>query len=398
MAPVNWWPLLLVAFVLSVLFRVYTLSAVIVMLAAVSGVAEWWKRRSLEQVIYKRNFIYTRGFPGERLDALIEVENRKFLPIPWLRVQDRMPILVGPEDERQIIRAESEQMGAVVSLFSLRWYERDRRLLRLLLRSRGVYRLGPVSLESGDMFGLFEQAGELENYDYLTVYPQPLAFEALQFPVGDPFGDRRTQRRLYEDPNQPLGVRSYHPEDDFRRIHWPATAHTGELQVRVFQPVSARMLVVCMNISTLAHYWEGTLPDVLDYLVRAAASICERGLQDGYRVGLISNGHLGYSDQPFRVPPGCSPAQLTRLLTMLASVTPFTVAPFDRFLMSEAPRLPYGATLVVVTSILPPELVETLARLGRYARRITLLSFTQRKPPEIPGVQIIHHPLMGAER
>ncbi len=132
----------------------------------------------------------------------------------------------------------------------------------LLLRKRGVYRLGPASIESGDLFGIFEQIDPNGPVDYLTVFPETLPFQTLQLPSGDPFGDRRARRRLYEDPNQPMGVRDYHPEDDFRRIHWPATAHTGDLQVKVYQPISARMLVVCLNVLTLKHYWEGTNPGI----------------------------------------------------------------------------------------------------------------------------------------
>jgi uncharacterized protein (DUF58 family) len=57
-----------------------------------------------------------------------------------------------------------------------------------------------------------------------------------------------------------MGIRPYHPEDGFRRIHWPATARTGELQVKVFQPVTARVMVICLNVSTETHYWMGYSP------------------------------------------------------------------------------------------------------------------------------------------
>ena len=130
-----------------------------------------------------------------------------------------------------------------------------------------------------------------------------------------------------------MGVRDYHPEDDFRRMHWPATAHTGQLQVKVYQPASAQVMMVCLNVSTLAHYWEGILPELLEHLVRVTASIVQQGLQDGYRVGLVSNGCLAHADQPFRVPPGRSPDQLAHLLSTLAGVTPLVTGSFDRFLI-----------------------------------------------------------------
>jgi len=362
------------------------------MVAGISALARWWQRHSLDHVTYRRRFFYRRGFPGERLSMQLEVENRKFLPISWLRVVDPIPIAVGPEDESLLRPTHSVETGELLSLFSLRWYERDRRVYSLLLRKRGIYRLGPASLESGDLFGLFEEIDESGPSDYLTVFPYPLPFPALRLPAEDPFGDRRTRRRLYEDPNQPMGVRDYYPEDDFRRIHWPATAHTGELQVKVYQPVSSRVMVVCLNVSTLQHFWEGHIPELLENLVRASAAIVQQGLQDGYRVGLISNGCLAHADQPFRIPPGRSPGQLAHLLTVLAGVTPFVTGSFDRFLMAEVPRLPYGSTLVILTGLMNPALAEAVLRIKERGRRITLISFARQTPPNIPGVNVVHLP------
>ena len=392
MAPLSWWPFLILIFLLGLLAKVYELAAFAFMLLIISAVAFWWRRHALDHVIYQRKFLYRRGYPNETLDIQVEVENRKFLPLPWLRIVDQIPYAVSPQDENLLRPTHMPDVGALVSLFSLRWHERDRRLFTLLLHKRGVYRLGPAQLESGDLFGLFEQVDENGPVDYLTVFPEPLPFQNLQLPSSDPFGDRRARRRLYEDPNQPMGVRSYHPEDDFRRIHWPATAHTGDLQVKIYQPVSARMLVVCLNILTLPHYWEGMDPDLLEYLVKVTATIVQRGLEDGYRVGLVSNSCLSHSDQPFRVPPGRSPNQLATLLTALASVTPFVIGTFDRFMIAESPRLPYGATLLVITAIFDDALSEALILLKQHGRRVILLCFSRQKPPIMPGITVLHLP------
>ncbi len=390
MAPLTWWPFLVLIFLLGLLGGVYSLAAFALMLLIISAIAFWWKRHALDGVNVRRKFVYRRGFPNETLNMQVEAENRKFLPLPWLRVYDQVPVQVGPEDESAMRQTHVADIGALVSLFSLRWFERDRREYKMLLRERGVYRLGPASIESGDLFGLFEQIDPNGPVDYLTVFPKSLPFQAIQLPSGDPFGDRHTRRRLYEDPNQPMGVRDYRPEDDFRRIHWPATAHTGELQVKVYQPISARVLVVCLNVLTLKHYWEGTDPELLEYLVKVTAAIVQQALDDGYRVGLVSNGCLAHADQPFRVPPGRSPEHLATLLTALASVTPFVTGSFDRFLISEAPRLPYGATLFAITALTEDSLAEALIRMKQHGRRVVLLSFAPQKPPVMPGV-VVHH-------
>ena len=119
-------------------------------------------------------------------------------------------------------------MGVLVNYFSLRWYERKRYRYSLLLRKRGVYPVGPVRLQSGDLFGLFEtQMTDEFNVDYITVFPEPLSIQALQLPSDDPLGERKARRRLFEDPNLVMGVRDYQPNDDFRRVHWPYSAEPG---------------------------------------------------------------------------------------------------------------------------------------------------------------------------
>jgi uncharacterized protein (DUF58 family) len=157
-----------------------------------------------------------------------------------------------------------------------------------MFRKRGIYAVGPAKLESGDLFGLFENSKEEGPIELLTVFPDLLDFSQLQLPAEDPFGDRRSRRRIFEDPNQPIGVRNYHPEDSFRRIHWPMTAHTGELQVKVYQPSSANVLVVCLNVSTFSRHWEGTNSALLEHLIKVTATLVNKGIQDGYRVGLIA--------------------------------------------------------------------------------------------------------------
>ncbi len=242
------------------------------------------------------------------------------------------------------------------------------------------------------MFGLFTGARELPSGDVLTVFPELLPLAELKLEAEDPFGDRRTRRRLYEDPNLPMGVRDYRPEDGFRRIHWPATARIGMPQSKVYQSVSARVLMVCLNVSTLERYWEGVLPDLLERLVRVAATLLYHAYEAGYAVGLLSNGCLAHSDQPFRLPPGRSAEHLAATLSLLAGVTPFTTGPFAQYLTRSMTEVPFGATVVVVTAVVPAELNETLVSLKRYRRNITLVSLAPAPPREIPGIRNVHLP------
>jgi uncharacterized protein (DUF58 family) len=390
--PKRWGPFLVMIFVLGVVLAQPLLMVLSSMTGVVILIANWWRERVLDQVTYVRRPYYRRAFPGEEVSVQIEVENGKLLPVSWLRVSDPWPEAVGPADESTLTPSHIPQVGLLTNTYSLRWFERVRRTYTLVFRQRGVYRIGPARMESGDLFGFYETAQRDGPTEHLTVFPRVYPFRALPLPTEDPFGERTSRRRLYEDPTLPMGVRDYRPEDDFRRVHWPATARTGELQSRVYQPVSARVVVVCLNVATFARHWEGTDRDVLEHAISVAAGLVTRGMEDGYRIGLISNGALANSDQPFRLLPARSTKHLALLLQSLAGVTTLLTAPFDRFLIREVPRLPYRSTLMILTAVVYPALIETLLRLKRHGRRITLISLDSAAPPEIPGIRTVHAP------
>ncbi len=385
-------PILLVLVLLGIVLNEPFLITLASTLLVAAGVAWWWNLRSLQGVIYRRRFRYTRGFPDELIDLQVDVENRKLLPVSWLRIQDDWDRAVGPIDDEALAPSHIPERGFLTNIFSLRWYEKARRTYTLLLRKRGIYAVGPTRLESGDLFGIFEQRAEAGPSEYLTVFPRILPFSSLDFPAEDPFGDRKTRRRLFEDPNRPMGVREYRPEDGFRRVHWPATARTGQLQVKVYQPTTGQVMVVCMNVSTFARHWEGVYPEMLEHLICVAATLVDKGFRDGYKVGLVANGCLAHADRPFRIPPGRSPQQLAVLLQSLAGVTSVVTGNFENFLMREIPRVQYGASLVILTAVTTAELATTLIQLKQHERHITLYSIAQDEPPLIPGIHVIHQP------
>jgi hypothetical protein len=111
---------------------------------------------------------------------------------------------------------------------------------------------------------------------------------------------------------------------------------------------------------------------------------------------MISNGCLVNSDQPFYIQPGSSPQQLAYLLSALAGITPVVVAPFERLILREIARVPFGATLLILTAVMNHELAETIIRLKKHERRITLLTLSEESPPVIPGIQTLHMPFKNS--
>ena len=388
----RWVVLLGLVFYLGLVLRGPFLSGVSATILIVLGLASLWNRVSTKDVIYRRKFLYTRAFPGEEFPVSIEVENRKILPLPWLRCMDPWPQAVSPRDEQVLAPSHTKEMGYLTHVFSLLGYQRTRKIYELVYKKRGIYQVGPARLESGDIFGIFNNQCEAGSSTTLTVFPRMVPIPQLRMQPDNPFGDRRSRRRIYEDPNLPVGIRDYQPQDSFRNIHWPATARIGQIQVKVFQPSAEQILMLCLNISTYRRYWEGVYPALLEHLLGMAAGLVSWGMRSGYRVGILSNGCLAQSDQPFRIPAGRSPQQLGRLLEALAGVSSVVIAPFERFLLREVPRVPYGATLLILTAVYSEELSETLLRLKKHDRQMTVISLDEQAPQVIDGVPCVHLP------
>jgi uncharacterized protein (DUF58 family) len=393
----RWLPILGIVFLFGTIANIPYLTTFSAALAVLLVITSWWRRHALDGVNYRRRPYYRRAFPGEHVPLQVEVENNKPLPLSWLRIEDPWPLAVGPEDDAILAPSYLPEQGLLTNLFSLRWFEKSKRTYTLLFRKRGLYKVGPATLQSGDVFGMYELSRKEEQSEYLTVFPEIIPLEHMDLPAEDPFGDRRSRRRIFEDPNQPMGVREYRSEDGFRRIHWPATARTGHLQVKVFEPTSAQVAMICLNVSTSDHHWEGVYYELLEHLVSVSATIATRYIQDGYQVGLISNGCIAHADRPLNFPPGRSPKQLGALLDALAGVTPIVMVPFEQVLLREMPRVHYGASLLVISAVTSPILMETLLRLKRHNRKITLLSLAEEPPGEVPGMEIFHRPFQEPE-
>jgi len=352
-------------------------------LVSAIGVAWAWNHWALSGVEYRRRLSERRAFPGETIVLELSVANRKVLPLSWLRIEDECPPGLTVLDGEHL--PSSQGSGALLAnVLALRWFQRVRWRIRLRPGVRGVYHLGPARLASGDIFGLFRRDLTLETHDTLIVYPRVYTLEALGLPSKEPFGDSPSSLRMLEDPSRTVGIRDYGAGDPLRRVHWKATARRQQLQVRVYEPSTHLELLICLNVVTLPYGWQGSIPELLEHTISVAASLAAYGVEHRYEVGLIANGCWPLSDQPLKVLPGRSPYHLVHLLEALAAVLPLPTERLPELLLRSSARLPWGATLAVVTAIVDDDLVQAMLRLRSRGRRLVLFSLDTR--PESPAI------------
>lgn len=102
----------------------------------------------------------------------------------------------------------------------------------LITPFRGVFELGPLSLEYGDPFGLVVGAATAGDEQDLVVIPDAVTLpeSGLSIAAGD--GSARVIQRRATGNDDDLMTREYRMGDALRRVHWRASARHGELMVR----------------------------------------------------------------------------------------------------------------------------------------------------------------------
>jgi uncharacterized protein (DUF58 family) len=184
-------------------------------------------------------------------------------------------------------------------------------------------------------------------------------------PARQPFGDFKPQQSVVEDPMRMAGVREYVPGDSPKRIHWRATARTGTLQTRVFEPSASPVAAVFLDTITFSYLWEGQNSDLLELAVTTAASLTRQLLESRHQVGFYANAPIPNRSRTVRVPPSRRPGQLTRILEDMAALMPAFGDRIEHMVMQELPRLPWGATVIIVTCRVTEGLQRSLVRLAR---------------------------------
>ena len=357
-----------------------------VLVFIVLGASWLWGHYCLVGVTYARHFSSTRLFYGEDTDVWIEVVNAKPLPLTWLRAEDEFPA------ELKIQSTDPAAMTltrhSLVNLYTLRWYERVRRRYRISGRQRGLFEVGPVRVLSGDLFGFRVSRSEMNYQHTVVVYPKIVPVKNLNVLAARPVGDFKTDRRITEDALRLAGARDYQTGDNPRYIHWKATARRSSLQTKTFDPSASQQIMLLLNCQTLERYYEGHVSDFLETAIVVAASVANEALLERRSIGLAANSPLRGSTQWIHIPVSRHASQPLQLLDALAQIDVLPSLPFEDLIRLETARLPYGMTLLAISSIATDPILAALLDLRSAGHPVGLISIGRAPirsiPPQIP--------------
>jgi len=221
---------------------------------------------------------------GEPVKVAITIRNRGMLPIPWVLLEDLLPAsALAVENPRLKVKGQRIQLRMF-------WGHSEAKLhYQIRPQMRGYYQLGPLVMETGDLFGLHRRnivAGPARD---LLVYPRTVPLQGYDLASRRPIGEMQICHRLFEDPTRISGVREYQAGDPLARVHWRATARTGQLHCKIYEPSTLAGATILLDFHETG-YPSRTEPMRSELAATAAASLAYAVSEQGQQVGLVSNG------------------------------------------------------------------------------------------------------------
>ena len=179
---------------------------------------------------------------------------------------------------------------------------------------RGRYAIGPLSVTAVDPFGLVRLRRSFTSTDPVLVVPAIEALDGTEEAAHRASGDAVTAS-LASRGDDDVIPREYRVGDDLRRVHWRATARTGDLMVRREERPWTRRASVVVDTCTAHHVGTGPRSSQ-EIALSAAASVALHLVRDGWRV------RLSTTDGRVLVEQGAGPQGLAQIMDALALVEP----------------------------------------------------------------------------
>ncbi|MCB0046793.1 MAG: DUF58 domain-containing protein [Caldilineaceae bacterium] len=338
------------------------------LLSAILALSFIWAQLSIRSLTVRRQARNRRTQVGQFAEEHMELTNRSRVPKLWIEVEDYSTL-------------PWHDVSRVVSMLrsgrSFSWQ------IRTLCMQRGRYRLGPITVRSGDPLGIFEVKQHMPSSSYLLVFPSTVELPFFEPSISEMSGGETHQRRTYQVTTNAAGVRDYLPGDSLNRIHWATTARLNRLMTKEFELDPTSNIWIYLDLFAgveVKMAWQQPSPEVgifaldgqfrrnnlelppntTEYGVTAAASLARYFLLRNRAVGMSSQGRTREFLQADR-----GERQINKILEALAVVEARGTLPFSQLVATDGMRLNRNDTVVAISADPATEWGEALQDLQR---------------------------------
>ena len=210
---------------------------------------------------------------GGQIEERITLSNSSLFPVSWVEFRDQSTL---PDFNA------SRVAGIRAGYFDI-WN------VSATCAQRGLFTLGDAKLLTGDPFGIFDVTIPVPQRTSLLVLPQVASLPEFMIAPSGSYGEGRSRRNTSEQTIHAASVREYAYGDSTRLIHWPTTARTDKVFVRLTENAPEGDWWILLDLDQQAMLGTGW-NSIEEQSVSIAASLADRGLRSRKAVGVISNG------------------------------------------------------------------------------------------------------------
>ena len=379
---------------LGLVFQLTLLVYAMYVLLGVLLLSRFFTRSWTEQLTATRQCAGEAFEIGESTEVTVEVTNQGSLTIPWLIMEDSLPQAALAQLPQRL-----QVEGGRLTLTRLAAGESEVFNYQVTFLMRGYYQLGPLLLETGDVFGLHRRFRVATEPHFALVRPKVLPLQGYNLASRRPLGEIRVVHRLFEDPTRLAGVRPFQQGDPLRRIHWRATARTGEIHSRLYENSRVAGATFLLDFHA-QNYSGGGAVQSAELAIVTVASLANAVFLMGQQIGFVSNGRdaadrireegwraefttradafhraddLAPNDRlwPVRVATRKGGDKLREILETLARLEHTDGLEFGEMLAAAVAQIPRDATVVPVLRRVTPEITIALGGLVRRGFLVT---------------------------
>ena len=334
---------------------------------------------ALERFIYKKywdrgldirvNFEGSSAFEGESGEMTEVLENRSFLPLPFVHAKFRSGSGLVFESQENVSTSDQNYKN---DIFSILFYQKITRRLPFRCAHRGYYEVTDADIVSTDLFYNEHLVTSIPQHTAFYVYPGRVNTTRLEQPLKKIIGEMNMRSFLYPDPFEFRGIRSYTLNDPMNTINWKASARAGELMVNLYDSTTSRKVVIFLNLEDETVVRHAPLQEES---IRIAATLSARMLQQGYPVTIKANGVDITQERSYSAIAANGSAQLQEIYRMLSRVDLSRISPDLTPYMREELEDPdlRTAAYVLISSSMKEEIQDAIARISEEATALWVL-------------------------
>lgn len=180
------------------------------------------------------------------------VENRKILPLLFLRLSESYPQAINLYTDRTSVTSHqfiglNLNYTEVTQVMYLMSNQRLTRTLEASIPIRGIHKFKKALFTGGDLLGIKDRTVSVNFYDYIVVLPKRINAPQLQKTFGNFLGDMSVRRFILEDPVLTLSFREYTGREPMKDISWPRSMRDGKLMVKQYDYTMELSATVILN-------------------------------------------------------------------------------------------------------------------------------------------------------